>query len=59
MYIPRITAGNEDFFLAREGEEFLLIDEDGEVVFRGTYQEMLYFLNRQAEGEETYAGTNR
>lgn len=54
-----ITAGNEDFFLAREGEEFLLINEDGEVVFRGTYQEMIYFLNRQAEGEETYAGTNR
>lgn len=54
-----ITAGNEDFFLAREGEEFLLINEDAEVVFRGTYQEMLYFLNRQAEGEEAHAGINR
>lgn len=54
-----VSAGNEEFFLAREGTEYLLINEDGEVVFRGTYQEVLYFLDRQAEGGETHAGANR
>lgn len=54
-----ISAGNEEFFLAREGNNYLLINEEGEVVFRGTYQEVLYFLDRQAEGKETHAGTNR
>lgn len=54
-----ISAGNEEFFLAREGTDYLLINEEGEVVFRGTYQEVLYFLDKQAEGEETHAGANR
>ncbi|QAY18147.1 hypothetical protein [Thermus phage TSP4] len=45
-----ISAGNEEFFLAREGTEYLLINDEGEVVFRGTYQEVLYFLDKQADG---------
>lgn len=43
-----ISTSNEDFLLARDGDVFLLIDEEGNVVFKGTYSEVLYWLDNQA-----------
>lgn len=44
-----ISTNNHDFLLAKDGNVFLLIDEEGVVVFKGTYQEILYWLDNQAD----------